>query len=315
MNVIQLVTPSRVACNNIVNTQDQAIKQLFPDAKFHKISNMNADEARGFVKLAKYGDDSSVYNQFKIPADAMDLRHLSNSLKHYEALKRVVDGDSSWSLILEDDAVMTRPGMEIFKDVASSMNNSDIDMIMLGFPIQVNNNDKLLSSPFDVLGGKPFPSCESYMISKSAAKKLVDAYMPICFTTNIHLSSLIQKLKLNVMMCTPNIFVDGSKIGMVPSIINASNYLTWVNEYTALSLALNENNNEAFNKIWDELAAPLKRTIEFMTLRADKYVKDGDIKKAQIQYALVADEASKQGCLINKYSNWLNGYIDTYAKF
>jgi GR25 family glycosyltransferase involved in LPS biosynthesis len=257
------------------------------------------------------------YNQF---IKNMHLFQLSCVLKHTKAIEHIVNnsGDDDINLILEDDIVYQESMCMMLEKVMESL-PSDYDIAFLGLPTNKAIKDRNeigyqnTSEIFKVL-----PYNDSYIISKTAAKKLYDSFLPIKFTYNIQLSYLIDKLALKTVLCLPSIFIDGSKLGMFLSTLTPNNALLFNNDYMQTKnildnkkdLELTEEETNKLDKTFAE--SPIKNHPDFLHLRANYLTKQKKYKEAEGVFEEGLKIYSTNSCVVNHESLYLKDYIRLY---
>lgn len=225
------------------------------------------------------------------------VKQASNALKHYAALKRIADEEKEEGekehdknevchLIVEDDVFFRNDvDVDLHTTVNSPRAPSDWEVLFLGLPSSkpIEENIRRQTAPregeddnnrhdtryesledmyayFDV---GTLPACDSYIVSRKGARKLVSGYLPVRFPTNVHLAwriggfgarhlSALREGKENerererkvertrrcfvrTYTVSPNVFLDGSKIGLFVSTLNVNNRLIWNKAYMSIN--------------------------------------------------------------------------------
>jgi len=147
-------------------------------------------------------------------SQSFHIRQVSNLMKHKEAIRRISEctNKSTYHIIIEDDIVYPL-------DIYDQMHNMfkqithDYDVLFLGLPATEDYKEKeVIKNVFDKFN--ILPCIDSYIITPSAAKKLHDSLLPFYFPTNVQLSYCMKKIGINAMFTVPNLFADGSKVGV-----------------------------------------------------------------------------------------------------
>ncbi|AUF82736.1 hypothetical protein TetV_654 [Tetraselmis virus 1] len=225
---IQLIV-SKLTENRATHYEDSVFLVLnnLYDVKITKITDHDFDTITkeivdSSVKLENLSDPRlSSFNKY---TKTLDVRNLSNALKHKQALQNIVKYNSdhqsdTFHLVLEDDILTGNNWKENLSSCLQQL-PSDADMVFLGVPGSTNATFQTLHDSYDIT-----PCCDSYLITQSAADNLSRAFFPIRFLTNIHLSYLINTLNIKAYLHKPNIFLDGSKYGTFVSSLNPSSQL------------------------------------------------------------------------------------------
>lgn len=254
------------------------------------------------------------YNQF---LKNMHLFQLSNALKHYKALELIANsGDDEISIVLEDDVVYEEKICLLLEKLIANLPSS-YDMIFMGLPgnIEIKNRNEIkyqnTSEVFRVL-----PYTDSYLVTKQAAKRLYDEFLPIKFVGNIHLSYLLEKLNLKTVLTLPNIFADASKLGMFLSTLNPNNALVFNQDYMRLKTAVSKEGDLTADEIkaLDEIVtkSQIQNHPDFGYQKALYYVKQKKYKEAEKLYEDALNIYTANNCIVNHESAFLKDYIRLY---
>lgn len=262
-----------------------------------------------------------------MPPHVMHVRQLSNALKHEDilrviALKHDHRFEHRFELVLEDD-VLFDPS-SVASDLADLARHApaDADMIFLGSPYPKNLEKRSYVPMFDVY--EYMPTCEAYLITPLAAKKLMDGgFFPLRFATNVHLSCIIKRESLCAYVSTPPIFVDGSKLGTHTSSLNANNRLIWNGWYMTVSGILRAAARLPASET-EERARLLAQTTEVFAGMNFRTHPDARFLYALTCIARGDNMASKKAlddayelyvannCILNRTSRFLNTYCDSF---
>lgn len=203
-------------------------------AQLSSIVNMDSVSLQG-------AGNAQVADVFKTLLQDMKVRQLSNALKHAAAMQHIAAlpnySDASWHMILEDDAMVSDPSRLL---AACASAPADADMLFFGLPT-------MLPHPvggairYDLLDGiKLLPACEAYAVRLRTARFLAPCVLPIRFRTEIHLSWLIATTKTRTYLTSPNLSLDGSKMGVYVSTIENNNTLRFNADYMKLAEAMDK---------------------------------------------------------------------------
>lgn len=308
--------------NLILNLLDKLkVSKLFGsiNATFvsqHDPNDIVIDQARNLVKLDKNLDDP-MYNSL---VRNIHIKQLSNVLKHMEALKTIAfkegrDADSI-SLVIEDDVVFGDNVELLLQSVLNRLKpNGDFkepwDVMFLGFPQPITTTSDKLAAPANEFF-KICPTTDSYLITKSKAKMMLDSYVPIRFTNNIQMSWVMKTLNFKPYFSTPNIFADGSKYGVYISVLDPNNRLILNHEYKQLFQTVAK---DVMSKEEKESTAKLLENIRFknhpdvMYQAAMFNAKMGNIKVAQLGFEEALKIYVTNDAIIDSNSEFLMNYI------
>ena len=313
---------------------EQLEKQVAPLTATRRVERVETDEPEDVrAKLAVAPQGSLVDLEAKNLADeqmrplvrGLHLRQVSNALKHLSAIRRVAStaaasGGARFALVLEDDALF---GEQMPEAVARACEDApaDADVVFLGLPSTRKppgpGEPSAFDDPLELFGGQPFPACESYLITPAGAAKLSAAYLPIRFATNGHLTYLFRAKVAKAYVAVPNAFVDGSKVGVMTSSLNANNQLLWNNPYCRAEAAVRRrpygpDDRAQFEAAWKDQM--FKEHPDSLVLHADHLAATGKSGEAASAYAKALDSYGQMGSIVNNTSDWLRRYMNLHAE-
>jgi hypothetical protein len=262
-------------------------------------------------------EDSSPYAKYNTFRRNLHIYQLSNALKHVKVLE-VAAGQTgeNINIIMEDD-VSFDPS-NVFKNIESAIAKYTAGSILfLGLP---NNGRQVPAGQYEAVPTREFfeviPYNDSYMVDGEAAKKLFDAFMPIRFITNINMNLAIEKSGVKSFQTVPNVFVDGSKIGIFTSSLNPNNVLMFNADYMKLrEIATKAADVTSEEKgIVEKICAqsPCAQHPDFQYMRALFLQKTGDFKEAAKTYQTAHEIYERNTCIINHESAFLKDYIKVF---
>ena len=321
------VIHSRVSSDRATNV-NQMVTTLKASGKFDDITTEIIAEHEPETlspDLIKKSTDFS-----HLPADApaelalfnsliqpIHVRHVSNLLKHQEALYRIARKTPSTqeiNIIIEDDVVFgDRLSDALGKAAASIAVLESFDIMFLGLPSAQLSGVEPEKSEFGVFTKfyNIAPACESYAVSTSGAKKIADALTPMKFSTNVQLSFIIHSAKLAAYFSRPNVFIDGSKIGVFVSTIEANNNLILSGESQNLKTLVDAGDAEGARKLFDSMR--FKSHPDNVRIMAELEHKVGDFAKSKAMYEACFSAFSSNNCVLNNQSAFLRNYIAACA--
>ena len=295
-----------------------AFRKSISLGKVSMIESFNPNDIDGSIiqKTVHYGpfEEGSPFVKFNGLIKNLHVFHLSNALKHFKALEVIAQSeDNSINLILEDD--VSFDPKTVFSKLEEAIQKYEPGSILfLGMP---NNNPQAkeinivpTEQLFELL-----PYNDSYLVDKTAAKKLLDSFLPIKFITNLQLSLTIKKADVKCYQTIPNIFVDGSKLGIFTSSMSANNVLVFNGDYMKIREIINKDEITPEDRaIAEQLFAnsPCSPHPDFQYLKGQYYVKEKDYKKALDIFQGAYDVYTKNMCIMNHESQFLKEYMRTY---
>jgi hypothetical protein len=248
----------------------------------------------------------------------MHINQLSNSLKHALAMVKAYNETEAFDMFitLEDDVlygddVLTRLA-DVVKMVAD-VKDPPIDLLFLGLPslVPVPPSDqptfRKVSDFFRL-----FPCCDSYIFTKECVAKVLPKVYPIKYTENIQLSWIAEECKLNCIMTTPNVFLDGSKYGAYLSAVDPNSKLVFNPEFNKLAQIVSKKGEytpEEEKTIDAELETiKFRNHPDVMHLAALYHMAKGDYKKAENILENVYNIITQNGCIVNGDTEFLRTY-------
>lgn len=179
--------------------------------------------------------DRSLTNINKYMADNIERhRYVYNLMKENETY-----------LVLEDDNVMLNEHINNVKDFIKNKDTimEDYDIGLIGLSVQELDPLKLVNYR---LTGNPniIASKSAYMITGKFAKKLYENFNIHNYNMRVQLSKYIyDNVSVKIGIINKHIFIEGSKIGVLPSSFNKNNLLIFNPDYINLLKLMNNNGN------------------------------------------------------------------------
>ena len=277
-------------------------------------SDITGDFTKNVINYSALPDQTSIYNGM---LKNLHVHQLSNNVKHLKAIQAISQctDESAINIVLEDDILYENRICLLIEKLVRSI-PSDYDIVFLGMPTnkQVENQNELnyqdTSEVFKVL-----PYCDSYVISKKAAKQLVEAYLPIKFLTNIQLSYLIEKLQLKSQLVYPNLFMDGTKVGNFVSALNPNNVVMFNNDYNIAKTltgkdSLTPEETQQLETVFTSSA--ISEHPDMGYIKAKYLEKNGRYVDARTVYEQTYEKYKKNNAIINHESAFLKDYIKVF---
>jgi hypothetical protein len=265
------------------------------------------------VKLEKLEGRLDAFNKY---TRTLDARNVSNALKHLAAMSGVVNASAkandAFHIVLEDDVLLSSTWAKALAACLRSL-PADYDLVSLGIPGSKEGFQHACEL-YEVL-----PCCDSYVVSPKAAEKLMRAFKPVRFATNVQLGYLAKAFDLTVYLHNPNVFLDGSKYGAFVSTLTPTNHLVLNRAYVEARKAL----NEVAPDVALDADLDLKKSIfdnphaehpDFKHLQALYEWKTGGAAAAEPVFKAALDAYDAGGALVNSESQFLRDYIKLHAE-
>ena len=291
-----------------INSTIQKLKECFSENIDITVINspeLSKEETRFKIKLEKTGDEN-----FDKYLTNINPYQASNIEKHRKIWNELSDTDIAW--IIEDDSIISTDYIQNVKEFVSTNFNSLIfDMIMTGFSVN-NSNTPFAETHQD---HTILPSKASYIIKGKSAKKLSEYCSVYRYPLRIMLSKYIQyNYKIFKCLCYhKHLLLEGSKIGIVPSSMNANNMLIFNPDYVKLIRMINNNDidlkevkNIYNNKLNHLQSADVNHIMGVIYHKKEKYDESKEYFNKAIDILV-----EKKGYL-GKNSEILNNTINVY---
>ena len=304
---------------------EAAIAPLVPSGQLEPVELHEASDLALPGALASISIDTTPSNlddeQLRPAVQQLHVRQVSNTLKHIEALTRIAKLDKpGFALVVEDDAVF---GDKMVNALTHAISDApeDADMIFVGLPSTrlppPSSSKSVFDDPLVLFPGQVIPACDSYIITPLAAQKLVQAWMPIRMKTALQFSYMLRKKVVKTYVAVPNVFVDGSKVGVTSSSLDANNLLIW-NQPFCIAVDALTNQNGSTKPVQDKLdevwaSQPFKNHPDCLVQRADQMLAAKKIYEAQELYEKALAIYTAENCIVNTSSKFMKRYMATFA--
>lgn len=264
--------------------------------------------------------DDSMPDMFKGLLRPMHVNQLSNTLKHLAALRAVSAlPEGKKGLIVEDDVLFNNDVPSVLDKVISQM-PSDADIVFLGLPTtKTGSPDKMIFEEVQSIF-KLLPCCDSYLVTPRAASILAGCFLPIRFPSQVQLSYLMDKLKLKAYVCSPNLFIDGTKLGVFISSIEHNNMLIWNPQYNQIrSLVVKSSSTvtpEDLVKARELLAsAHFKDHPDMRYLSALAYQHARQYVKAKEEFDAAFNTYTSERAVLGPDCQFMKDYVQIFCHF
>ena len=171
-------------------------------------------------------------------------KHMADNIERHRLVYNAID-ENETCMVLEDDNVMLNEHLSHIKEFIKIKDTimKDYDIGIIGLSTQ--NND---SVPLELINyrltGNPniIASKSAYMITGKLAKKLYENFNEHKYSMRVQLSKYIyDNVDVKVGIVNKHLFLEGSKIGILPSSFNKNNLLIFNPDYIKLLQLMNKN--------------------------------------------------------------------------
>lgn len=308
----------------LVKRLDDELSPLTLSGRLDRVSENDAAalmQAPGIAALPVNFTASEMEDETLRPlVRALQIRQVSNSLKHLEALRRVAadTGEGArFSLVVEDDAVFGETMHNALEHAARDA-PADADIVFVGLPStrlpEPGSNTSVFDDPLALYpNGGVLPACESYLVTPDGARRLAEAFLPLRLGTTGQLTYLFRKKVAKAYLSVPNVFVDGSKIGVCVSTIDANSQLIWNQDYCQATELLRQNAPmEQFDAAWER--QPFKTHPDCIVQKADSCALRGQVEDAKEIYERALRTYAENNGVINTQTEFMKRYMSMYGR-
>lgn len=189
------------------------------------------------------------------------LTHINNNIvdnieRHKLVYSKIIHNNIDYAWVLEDDVVISTDYIENLKNFIKIIKDiKSYDIIFTGFTSSndANSDIKIMNLNKDTISNI-IPSKGSYIISNNLAKKLYNDFDVYKYSMRIQLSKfLLDNKDIKVGIINKYLFLEASKIGILPTSINKNNILIFNTDYIKLIKELNSNNIETAKILFNKL--------------------------------------------------------------
>jgi hypothetical protein len=300
-------------------------ERLAPLSAAGKVDVVSANEPESIVsQVSKLADVNASHVEdagFRAHIRNMHIRQLSNALKHRAALETALEAMSGsgpgsrfrFSLIVEDDALFSDNVARLIKQTVRDA-PPDSDIVFLGLPSKNAPTDGVSTFDDAIETFELLPACDAYLVSLEGARKLLADFLPVRFCTNVHLTYLARKNGIRSYVAVPNVFVDGSKLGVFTSSLDPNNRLIWNRDFCRLEALVRAKEpvpDGEFEAAW--ASQPFKEHPNVVALRAEHLARAGKHRDAEELFATALDAFDRGEGIVSNASDFLRRYISLYA--
>lgn len=202
----------------------------------HEPDDINVAEMKGLFDLTAPADAPDPV--YKTLVQSLHIRQVSNVLKHSQVLKDIAAAtdDGAYHLVVEDDVLYNPDIAEQVERTISLSKSESAEVVMLGLPTLSDANRDTKQAKLDDVSStfRVLPCCESYLITPKTAQAMVAVFNPCRFPGHVQLSYVFARANIKAKAIVPNLFVDGSKVGVYISSLNPNNKLFLNDDYNKI---------------------------------------------------------------------------------
>lgn len=294
--------------NNLITKLTSNFKVEVVDKHDHE--NLKAEEIKANVRLEN-PDSKTFFDQL---VRSMHVKQVSQAMKHKAAIEAFLAQDTFDTLLVIEDDVLCGDNIEadLVKAIATfNTHAQDMDALFLGCPTPKAMSDKGITFAPIMEYFRIIPTCDSYLLKRDGAKKMLANMMPIRFQLNVQLSFMMHTQGMRMYMITPNVFVNGSKYGVYVSSIEQNNKLFMNQDFNKLVM-LNTKTSYTAAEVQEvkELATTMamRDHPDFQYLFAVFFMRIRQYTVAKQFFDNAYKTYTDNACIMNNESEFLTNY-------
>ncbi len=273
-------------------------------SSFKYIDDMDPGEALPEVPITLQPVAQGPGEPFNALLRPLKLAQVTNVLKHMHALQVAANApDEDVTLVVEDDVAFRDT---VVDDLATAITvfrgkGGKGGVMFLGTPPTTTTAG---AQPFSQVY-KLAPCCDSYLVDRTTAARLLKEMVPIRFPTNAQLSYALACAGIEANIAVPNVFVDGSKLGLYLSSVDANSKMVFNEAFVRAAQSWDSPN---FDPAILESIEP-KWHPELLHLRAQYEAKKGNYNEASALYEQAVSLYDAHGGIIDNSSELLRNFM------
>jgi len=270
-------------------------------SSFKYIDDMDPGERLPEVPITMQPVPQGPCEAFNALLRPLKIAQITNVLKHMHALQAAANApESDITLVLEDDIAFRDTVVDDLAAAISTFKKSGGLMFLGTPPTTPAAGAQPLSQVYKIA-----PCCDSYLVDRTTAARLLKEMVPIRFPTNIQMSYAMTCTAIEANIAVPNVFVDGSKLGLYLSSVDANSKMVF-NEAFVRAAQTWESPN--FDPAIFESIDP-KWHPELLHLRAQYETKKGNYTEARALYEQAVSLYDAHGGVIDNSSEILRNFM------
>ena len=281
----------------------------------YPVNELTEEKLKNIVKLEKIEDVK--YDKYNNFLRNLTPQSISKTLKHFKCFQEIKkNNEADINLVVEDDVSIEDVNIvDNFSTIVKNL-NKNFEICMLGIPSSIENVEQNVYKTIDSkLIYNTLPGNDSYLISKKCAEILAINFIPIRFEMNIQLSFISELSNINILQASPNLFVEGSKIGKFKSTTNINNAPIYNIKYKDMSNlivkpVLDSEDIIKLKSIWDDEF--LKDNPDVDYLRALYLFKQEKYEESKKFFDKVYENFKSLNLPLNKDSNFMANLVEIY---
>lgn len=262
-----------------------------------------------------------LYDNFRV---VLSSEMLSNTMKHLDVWKRIANmqetNPNDLFMVMEDDVFAAPDINTTFRALLQCVQQqqSSWDLIMLGLTTNENNVSTIGLRPMSTLT-TVLPCKDSYFITRATARRCLADWKKHKFIMRIQWSYWFSQ-NPDVKVCIPSkrIFLDASKLGIMPSSIHANNMLIFNREFVELTkiAGLQEKYLKTKMKEAEQLYTAVlhMNSPDVMSVYGGILMKSGKLNEAKIMFMNALEILKVHNCKVNSAGDLYQNLINIHEK-
>jgi GR25 family glycosyltransferase involved in LPS biosynthesis len=241
-------------------------------------------------------------------------KYMADNIERHRFAYNLMNENETY-LILEDDNVMLNDHIDNVKEFIKNKDiiMEDYDIGFIGLSIQSESHSKIKLINYRLTGNPNIiASKAAYMITGKFAKKLYENFNMHNYSMRVQLSKyLYDNIDIKVGIINKHVFIEGSKIGVLPSSFNKNNLLIFNPDYINLLKLMNSSDNiKEAESIFQRLNG--LNSVDSNHLMGIFYHKNNMNEKAFEHFETAFQLLKEQKGYLGKDSEILNNCINIY---
>ena len=271
------------------------------------------DVVNSFTRNLIPNDDKLAY--FNGVIKPLGPTQISNALKHKLALEAVAacNDDRQMHLVIEDDVLFNDSVVASLKQSMVAASSQPHVLMFLGIP-SAPTQETVVRKVMDTF--RFLPCCDSYLINNIAARHLLQHFVPIRFPVHLQLTFAAARIDgMDLQMIAPNIFIDGTKLGALPSNVELNNRLVFNPVYNKLTQLMDapEIDHAEIDRLFQQFE--YKTNPEYFYLKAKYEVKRGNFDFAMALFKHAFSQYEMMGTPLTQGSEFMKDYMKLFREF
>ena len=306
-----------------LSQRDKSVENITTKLKSHAYTNLKI----GAVNIIQSNDPNDIqlniiqqiidytpiqdvaYASFNQFTKNIHINQLSHTLKHLDTLQKISKSEAQVNLVLEDDVLFADDVCIKLDELFKTYDVATHGITFLGLPPQSEEAGSSNMAINKCVDKSLIPVMESYIVNKETATILSTNFLPIKFTTLIHINYILQKVGVQAYQSSKSIFINGSKYGTFVSSLNPNNLLVFNQDYMTVYNMIQSQIIDDAKVLQTYENSSIKMSPDFMYIVGKYWNGRKDYKKARELFQDAYNTCLLNGAIVNHESMLLKDFI------